>query len=36
MSTFINRALDQVVKRNCVHFEVVNPTSNKDLLEALG
>lgn len=35
MSTFINMALVQVVKRNGVPFEVVNPKSSKDLLEAL-
>lgn len=35
MSTFINMALTQVVKRNGVPFEVTNPTPNKELLEAL-
>lgn len=35
MSTFINMALAQVVKRNGVPFEVVNPTPSKELLEAL-
>lgn len=35
MSTFINMALAQVVKRNGVPFEVVNPTPSKDMLEAL-
>ena len=35
MSTFINMALVQVVKRNGVPFEVVNPTPSKDMLEAL-
>ena len=35
MSTFINMALAQVVKRNGVPFEVVNPTPSKDLLDAL-
>ena len=35
MSTFINMALVQVVKRNGVPFEVVNPKPSKDLLEAL-
>ena len=35
MSTFINMALKQVIKRNGVPFEVVNPTPNKDMLEAL-
>ena len=35
MSTFINMALTQVVKRNGVPFEVVNPEPSKELLEAL-
>ncbi len=35
MSTFINMALTQVVKKNGVPFEVVNPTPSKQLLEAL-
>ncbi len=35
MSTFINMALTQVVKRNGVPFEVVNKNPSKDLLEAL-
>ena len=35
MSTFINMALTQVVKRNGVPFEVTNPTPSKELLEAL-
>lgn len=35
MSTFINMALTQVVKRNGVPFEVVNPTPSKELLQAL-
>ena len=35
ISTFINMALTQVVKRNGVPFEVVNPTPSKDMLEAL-
>ncbi len=35
MSTFINMALKQVVKRNGVPFEVVNPEPSKELLEAL-
>jgi len=35
MSTFINMALIQVVKRNGVPFEVVNPKPSKELLEAL-
>lgn len=35
MSTFINMALTQVVKRNGVPFEVVNSKLSKELLEAL-
>lgn len=35
MSTFINMALTQVVKRNGVPFEITNPTPSKELLEAL-
>ena len=35
MSTFINLALTQVVKRNGVPFEIVNPTPSKDMIEAL-
>ena len=35
MSTFINMALTQVVKRNGVPFEIVNPTPSKDMIEAL-
>ena len=35
MSTFINMALTQVVKRNGVPFEVVNPKPSKEMLEAL-
>lgn len=35
MSTFINMALTQVVKRNDVPFEVANPTPSKDMLKAL-
>lgn len=35
MSTFINMALTQVVKRNGVPFEAVNPEPRKELLEAL-
>ncbi len=35
MSTFINMALMQVIKRNGVPFEVVNPTPSKEMLEAL-
>ena len=35
MSTFINTALIQVIKRNGVPFEVVNPKPSKELLEVL-
>ena len=35
MSTFINMALTQVIKRNGVPFEVINPKPSKELLEAL-
>lgn len=35
MSTFINMALAQVVKRNGVPFAVTNPKPNKEMLEAL-
>ena len=35
MSTFINMALTQVVKRDGIPFEVVNPRPSKKLLEAL-
>ncbi len=35
MSTFINMALTQVVKRDGVPFEVTNPKPSKELLEAL-
>lgn len=35
MSTFINMTLAQVVKRNGIPFEVVNPTPSKQSLEAL-
>ena len=35
MSTFINMALMQVIKRNGVPFEVVNPTPSKEMVEAL-
>ena len=35
MSTFINMALIQVVKRNGLPFEVVNPKPDKDMIEAL-
>lgn len=35
MSTAINMFLTQVVKRNGIPFEIVNPTPSKQLLEAL-
>lgn len=35
MSTFINMALTQVVKRNGVPFEVSNPKPSRDMIEAL-
>ena len=35
MSTFINMTLVQVIKRNGVPFEVVNPKPSKEILEAL-
>ena len=35
MSTFINMALIQVVKRSDIPFEVENPKPSKELLEAL-
>lgn len=35
MSTFINMALIQVIKRNGVPFDVANPRPSDDMLEAL-
>lgn len=35
MSTFINMALAQVVKKDGVPFEVINPKPSKELLSAL-
>lgn len=35
MSTAINMFLAQIVKRDGIPFEVVNPKPNKDMLEAL-
>ncbi len=35
MSTFINMALTQLVKRNGIPFEVINPTPSKEMLESL-
>ncbi len=35
MSTFINMALTQVVKKDGIPFEVVNPKPTRELLKAL-
>lgn len=35
MSTFINIALTQVVKRDGIPFEIVNPKPSKETLQAL-
>lgn len=35
MSTFINMAIKQVIKKDGLPFEVTNPKPNKALLEAL-
>lgn len=35
MNTFINMALTQVVKKNGVPFDIVNPTADKEMLEVL-
>ncbi len=35
MSTFINMAIKQVIKRDGLPFEVTNPKPKKELLEAL-
>ena len=35
MSTFINMAIKQVIKRDGLPFEVANPKPKKELLEAL-
>lgn len=35
MSTFINMAIKQVIKKDGLPFEVTNPKPNNDLLEAL-
>ena len=35
MSTFINRGIKQVIKRDGLPFEVANPKPSKELLEAL-
>jgi DNA-damage-inducible protein J len=35
MSTAINMFLTQVVKRNGIPFEIVNPTPSKEMIEAL-
>ena len=35
MSTFINMAIKQVIKKDGLPFEVTNPRPNKELLDAL-
>lgn len=35
MSTAINMFLAQIVKRNGIPFEIVNPTPSKEMIEAL-
>lgn len=35
MSDLINMTLKQVIKKNGIPFEVVNPTPSKELMEAL-
>ncbi len=35
MSTFINMAIKQVIKKNGLPFEVTNPKPSKELLDAL-
>lgn len=35
MSTFINMALVQVVKRNGIPFRITNPKPSKEMIEAL-
>lgn len=35
MSTAINMFLAQIVKRDGIPFEVVNPRTNKDIIEAI-
>jgi len=35
MSTFINMAIKQVIKKDGLPFEISNPKPNKELLEAL-
>ena len=35
MTTLINMTLKQVIKRNGIPFEVVNPTPSPELLEAI-
>lgn len=35
MSTFINMAIKQVIKKDGLPFEVTNPKPNKELLDAL-
>ena len=35
MSTYVNMAIKQLINRNGVPFEVVNPKPKKELLDAL-
>lgn len=35
MSTYVNMAIKQLIYKNGVPFEMVNPTPSKELLEAL-
>ena len=35
MSTYVNMAIKQLINRDGVSFEVLNPKPNKELLEAL-
>ena len=35
MSTYVNMAIKQLINKNGVPFEVVNPSPSKELLEAL-
>ena len=35
MSTFVNMAIKQLINKNGIPFEVVNPRPSKELLEAL-
>lgn len=35
MSTYVNMALKQLINKNAVPFEIVNPKPSKELLDAL-